>query len=71
MTPLEAEKAWIDAHPEFYEGPMHQEAVKRNIEKRYAINAFDACITHFVNKRLQDPFKRSILGFVKKFRDSL
>lgn len=32
---LEWELQWIDDHPEFYEGPMHREAVKRFITTRY------------------------------------
>jgi hypothetical protein len=71
MSPLEAEKAWIDNNPKFYDGPMHQEAVKRNIEKRYAINEFDTRITKFTNLRVKDPIKSSILSFIKTFRSSL
>lgn len=34
---LKAELDWIDANIEKYDSPMHAEAVKRNIEKRYVI----------------------------------
>lgn len=37
MSPLEWELAWIDANRSRYDSPMHAEAVKRNIEKRYEI----------------------------------
>lgn len=32
------ELEWIDQHPECYEGPLHREAVKRNITARYLMN---------------------------------
>lgn len=34
---MEWELAWIDAHLHLYDSPLHAEAVKRNIEKRYRI----------------------------------
>jgi hypothetical protein len=34
-----AERDWILRHPELYLGPLHQQAVIGNIQKRYEINA--------------------------------
>lgn len=34
---MEWELAWIDANRHLYDSPLHAEAVKRNIEKRYRI----------------------------------
>lgn len=38
------ELAWIDDHLQLYESPMHAEAVKKNIEKRYKIRELEARI---------------------------
>lgn len=35
---FEAERIWILNHPELYLGPLHQQAVIGNIQKRYELN---------------------------------
>lgn len=44
MSALQWELDWIDKHLHLYEGPLHAEAVKRNIEKRYKINELNRII---------------------------
>lgn len=38
------ELEWVDKNIHLYDSPLHAEAVKRNIEKRYAILALQARI---------------------------
>lgn len=33
-----SELEWVDRNPQYYEGPLHRECVKRNIVQRYLQN---------------------------------
>lgn len=50
------ELAWVDDHQHFYDSPMHAEAVKKNIEKRYKILELEARIKQL--ERVIDSTKR-------------